>query len=496
MSCPASFYNLHQWQKECGFALPTTSEATAKLYHATLHQFASLTDEPSLGGLEACLTRLLESEPEFLPGCLLHASLVLPSLEPGSPEFADEMARVTDLVDSKRRAGCLTDWEDSTWLNLQTSLDGDWLALESLLDRHLLKWPGDYVAFQKAFIVALMSGNSLRMRDLGAQVVPHYSNSNLFKPFALSRHGFGLEECYQFQPATDVLDSALRLNPADPWAHHSMAHVFHSTGRYAQGLGYMLGTRETGWLPGNHLSCHNTWHTALFYMNTGRTDRALELYDQFMLDALTASKGAFPASDCVSLLFRLQVAGVDVGKRWQELCDSALTEMTAATAPACKAGATPGHDLLFYDFHLALALACAGRTDQLAEFSDRLVDTIKQRPEWHHSVRLCRGVAVDGGLGEDGAAGLVAATQDFLAGDHSAVCRRLHPLRHRLAGVGGSRAQREIFTCVLAQSACLAKDWPVLGSLLAAAEAEGRQDDAAMARLRREHLRHGETCSE
>uniref|UniRef100_A0A1I8FR79 ANK_REP_REGION domain-containing protein n=1 Tax=Macrostomum lignano TaxID=282301 RepID=A0A1I8FR79_9PLAT len=283
--CPASFYNLHQWQKECGFALPTTSEATSKAYHATLHQFASLTDDHLWAAWRPASLACSNLSPSF---CLAVCSTPLwfwPSLEPGSPEFADENGpRHRPGGQQEKQSWLLTDWEDSTWLNLQTSLDGDWLALESLLDRHLLKCQADYVAFQKAFIVALMS----------------------------RQHRCGCDPARLSQPPTCAGQRAA-AQPADPWAHHSMAHVFHSTGATLRVSAYMLAPGRPAAGPGNHLKLsQHLAHCAVLYEHG--PDR--------------------PGSrvDCVSLLFQVAGAGVDVGKRWQELCDSALTEMTAATA--------------------------------------------------------------------------------------------------------------------------------------------------------------------
>jgi len=45
--------------------LSTTNNETCKLYDASLTQYTGWYDDPSMGGLELCLTKLIESDPHF-----------------------------------------------------------------------------------------------------------------------------------------------------------------------------------------------------------------------------------------------------------------------------------------------------------------------------------------------------------------------------------------------------------------------------------------------
>ena len=81
---------------------------------------------------------------------------------------------------------------------------------------------------------------------------------------------------------------------------------------------------------------HNWWHLALFAIDLGLDDQALALYDQQVWGVVKAySQDQIGA---VSLLARLELAGVDVGERWQDVADHLATRLgrpgTAVPGPA------------------------------------------------------------------------------------------------------------------------------------------------------------------
>lgn len=65
-----------------------------------------------------------------------------------------------------------------------------------------------------------------------------------------------------------------------PWTHHSMCHVFHSTGRLREGVEYME-RHSVDWVhcQGDFLDHHNWWHLALMYLELDELVRVREIYD-------------------------------------------------------------------------------------------------------------------------------------------------------------------------------------------------------------------------
>ena len=65
------------------------------------------------------------------------------------------------------------------------------------------------------------------------------------------------------------------------------------------------------------LSGHLWWHLCLPLIDAGETDRVLEIYDRHVSDC--DPDMVTRLNDGASLLWRLELAGVDVGHRWEPL---------------------------------------------------------------------------------------------------------------------------------------------------------------------------------
>ena len=88
---------------------------------------------------------------------------------------------------------------------------------------------------------------------------------------------------------------------------------------------------------------HNGWHLALFLIEQGRFDEVLADYDRFSAPKL-ADDVTLDRVDAASLLWRLELAGVDVGDRWGPVADRWMAHVD-------------DHVLAFNDLHCALAAA-------------------------------------------------------------------------------------------------------------------------------------------
>ena len=76
----------------------------------------------------------------------------------------------------------------------------------------------------------------------------------------------------------------------------------------------------SAWSHCNNFRFHVWWHKALLHLDRGELDTALALYDAKIRDEKTDDYRDI--SNATSLLVRLELEGVNVGTRWQELADA------------------------------------------------------------------------------------------------------------------------------------------------------------------------------
>jgi len=181
------------------------------------------------------------------------------------------------------------------------------------------------------------------------------------------------------------------------------------------------GQRAAFWAGDTPIALHCWWHVALFHMRLGRTAQALAVYDWRLRRDLGRALSVL--IDATSLLWRIELAGGDVGARWRELADRWSPHAEDAYCA-------------FSDIHAMIAFVAAGRPEQARSL-------IAAQAE-----RIARG-------GSNGPmtrfVGLPATTAIQALGDgryQEAVwrLRALPEVAHRL---GGSRAQQDIIALTL-----------------------------------------------
>jgi tetratricopeptide (TPR) repeat protein len=236
---------------------------------------------------------------------------------------------------------------------------------------------------------------------------------------------FGLEETGHYSEAERRGRLAVELEPRDAWAQHAVAHVLEMQGRLEEGVSF-LAQPYGSWDDRNPFRQHLWWHTALFPLELGQYDRVLELYDR----AIRSEPSEFylDIQNAVSLLFRLEWCGVDVGARWGELADVAEKHID-------------DHVLAFTDVHHMLALCRDGRLPKARELLTSL-RAFAPTPENGTAATM-----------EPAAIPVAEAILAYAAGEYGTAVDRLVASRYRWPVVGASHAQRDLFTLLLIAAA-------------------------------------------
>ena len=165
------------------------------------------------------------------------------------------------------------------------------------------------------------------------------------------------------------------------------------------------------------METHNWWHLALFALEQGDGAATLALYDEHVWGV--CREYSQDQIGAVSLLARLELAGVDVGARWQDL------------AP-WLAGRTHDQVQPFLDMHYLYGLARAGRPE-----ADALLAAVERHAA--HAPALTR--AAWQRVAVPACRGLLAHAR----GDHGRAVDELGIALPRLIEIGGSHAQRDLF---------------------------------------------------
>lgn len=305
---------------------------------------------------------------------------------------------------------------------------GDWLAgqpsraaarLQVMLNLH----PRDALAMKMIQAIHFVMGRPEAMRASVEGVLPAWDDHPA-RGYLLGCHAFALEETGEFARAEVTGRQGVDLAPDDAWGLHAVAHVHDMTGRARDGLDWLSG-REASWSHCNNFRFHVWWHRALMHLDLGEYDIALSHYDADIRAEKTDDYRDI--SNAASLLSRLELEGVDVGPRWEELAD--LSETRAADG--C---------LAFADLHYMLAL-CGGARDKAAASLIARMQTTKPAGNEAQRVIAHPGLHIAQGL------------QAFAGGEYSIAWMHLRAGRGDLQQIGGSHAQRDIFDRITIEAA-------------------------------------------
>jgi tetratricopeptide (TPR) repeat protein len=293
-------------------------------------------------------------------------------------------------------------------------------------ERILADHPTDALALRLVQDAYFFLGRSAAIRDCAERVLPAWDRDNPLAGFVLGLYAFGLEETGDLKRAEDFGREAFVRNPRDAWATHALAHVMETANRHEEGVAFLKSTRAD-WAHAHFMAHHNGWHLALFLIEQGRFDEVLADYDRYTAPKL-ADDATLDRIDACSLLWRLELADVDVGDRWAPVADQWMAHVD-------------DHLLAFDDLHCAFAAARSPDPDHVRRLRHSLDEYERTGSGDNRQVTSEIGrPLIDGVLA-------------FAAGDHGRAVESILPVRDGWARIGGSHAQRDVIKLTLIAAA-------------------------------------------
>ncbi|WP_298837507.1 tetratricopeptide repeat protein [uncultured Roseobacter sp.] len=359
------------------------------------------------------LGAVMKSHPDFAMG---HAARGLFSMMMGRRELVTVAHEAAAAAHAAAADGSVTPRERA-WIDaLDHWLAGSLTGAVAEMEKVLAQNPADTLSAKVSHAIRFILGDATGMRRSIERVLDAHGEDHRLRGFALGCHAFALEETGDYEMAEKAGRHGLVLVPQDSWGLHAVTHVYDMTARSDDGI-RMIEDHTSAWDHCNNFRYHVWWHKALLHLDRGEMDVALGLYDaQIRADKTDDYRDI---SNATSLLTRLELEGVDVGPRWNELADLSQNR----TDDGC---------VVFADLHYMLALTGADRPDAIADMTARFARDAAQEGEMQ-SRYADPGVAALAGLNA------------FAEGRYDAAFADLAAARPAMQTIGGSHAQRDVF---------------------------------------------------
>lgn len=368
------------------------------------------------------LGRTVASDPDFaLP--LICKGLF--SLLLGRREFADVAISAEQDARAAIARRTVTAREETFLLALTDWNSGFPKRAGDRLDTLVMKDPNDALAMKMVQAIRFVLGDAPGMRSSIETVIPNIGKDSAAYGYALGCHSFTLEETGEYARAERIGREGVIHSPNDAWGLHAVAHVYDMTNNTIAGLDW-LQNRTEAWAHCNNFRYHVWWHMALMQLDRGEVDAVFELYDGYIRQDKTDDYRDI--SNAASLLSRLELDGISVGNRWEELAQ--LSENR--TEDGC---------LAFADLHYMLSLIGGDRKDAASSLLARMRKDAKAEASEMDAIMKHPGLSAAEGL------------EAFGEGNYTMAFRHMAGARDAMHTIGGSHAQRDVFERITIEAA-------------------------------------------
>jgi tetratricopeptide (TPR) repeat protein len=423
-----------------GYALTGATASSLPHFEAAVRQLSLLVGDPV-----STVDLAIAESPDFVMAHALRAWLHLLGTEPAGIAIARASLDAAQKLPANGR-------ERGHLAAIQHLVEGRWRAASQVLEDVTIDYPRDLLALQAGHQTDFFRGDARMLRDRIARARPAWSPATPGYHAVLGMQAFGLEENGEYSEAEKNGRRAVELEPRDGWAQHAVAHVMEMQGRHSEGIAWMVGN-SNGWAPESFFAIHNWWHVALYHLDLGEIDEVLALFDGPIYG--TRSRVILEMIDASALLWRLNLRGVDVGKRWHAVAD--------AWEPVAQAGL-----YAFNDAHAVMAFVGAGRMDLIAHVLDAQDQAMRRDGD---NAQFTREVGQP----------VTRALEAFGDGRYGECVRLLREVRNIANRFGGSHAQRDVLDLTLIEAA-LRAGTPKMARALAA-ERSAMRPKSPLARL-------------
>ena len=417
-----------------GLPLSGASEASLGHYERGLHQLQCFVGDPV-----ASVNSAIEADPGFVMAHVLKGYLYGLSTE-------REALEVTQACHSAAAALAATGREARHVEALGRLSRGRWHEAGRVLEDLAIDEPHDALALQAGHQIDFFTGNSRMLRDRIARALPAWDHGMPGYHAVLGMQAFGLEEMGDYARAEAAGRKAIEIEPRDGWAQHAVAHVMEMQSRQRDGIAWMRASPEN-WSADSFLQVHNWWHLALFHYDLGEIDEVLALFDGPIFGA--RSMLALNMVDASAILWRLHLAGHDVGNRWEGVAQNWM--------PKAKSG-----NYAFNDAHAMMAFVGAGRAGPAGDLLEAQREAM-------------RGGDDNAAFTRDVGHPVTLAIKAFGDGNYAETVRLMRPVRDIAYRFGGSHAQRDVIDLTLIEAA-LRSGQKALAAALAAERLSARRD--------------------
>jgi tetratricopeptide (TPR) repeat protein len=317
---------------------------------------------------------------------------------------------------------------------LEAWIGDDVPRAQAIGDEIVARFPRDLASVKLHQYFSFNRGDARNMLRIAQAALPE----NADNPHIHGMLAFGYEQMHDLETAEREARHALKLKVKEPWAQHALAHVMLGTGRVAEGVEFLAEAQKT-WVDLNSfMYTHNWWHKALFHISQGDEQAVFDAYDQHVWGV--EPDYSQDQVNAISLLARMEVAGMDVGARWEDVASHMKGRARDTIQP-------------FLTLQYLYGLARAERAE-----ADELMRAVEEKAAT--STTFDRVVWQEVAL--PGARGVLAHAR----GDYAGAAKWLGLANPRMIEIGGSHAQRDLFGQLLLDAHLTLGNWAIAQHML------------------------------
>ncbi len=385
-----------------GESVAATSRSSVEAWNAAWNETLHFVGDPF-----ARLAEANSSDSDFALGSVFCATYrLLGGASPGSAEVQADLERARTRASDRRELGHVD--------ALTHLANGNFTRAGERWD-DVAGGTHDLAAVRFAHDVYLHVGDAARRLRSTERAIGFWGEADPGWGFVAGQHSFSLEEAGFYDDAERIGWRALDADPLDLWALHSLAHVYESTENQVAALD-LLRSREDTWSKQDSLAVHVWWHLMLRLIAAREFDEVLSIHDRLVPEATTP----YRLGDLASTLWRLELAGVDVGDRWGSVTDAFARRPERHTAG-------------FIDLHMALAFSRCPDHPQTDAFFDGVGSSHRNDD------------SENGDIFQSVVRPLVEAVRSSSTDRHRAL-QLLNSIDENVHRIGGSVAQRDLIT--------------------------------------------------